>query len=116
MYHHLAMHIYQPSSDISELSKEMISSATGAIYSRTESYKLKTVRVPMRLDELGDIPIGHPFRHHYKLVVPHHHSQQWQRVLMMKSFPGHGLLAEPLRGWHQPVSTSSLRNWESPLF
>ena len=61
MYHDLTVHIYQSPSDISKLSEEMISSVTGAIYSRTESYKLKTVRVPMPLDEFGDIPVGHPF-------------------------------------------------------
>ena len=60
MYHLLIVHIYQPSSNVSKLSEEMISSVTGAIYSRTGSYELKTVRIPVHLDELDDISISHP--------------------------------------------------------
>ena len=116
MYHRLTVHIYQSPSNVSKLSEEMISSATGAVYSRTESYKFKTVRIPVRLDELIYISIGHPFRCHHELVVAHHHSQQWQHVLMTKGFPRHDLLAEPLCGWRQPVSTSSLTNWKTHPF
>ena len=116
MYHHLIVHIYQSSSSVSKLSEEMIWSVTGAIYSRTESYELKTVRIPVRHDELGDISISHPFRRHHELVVAHHHSQQWQRVPITESFPGHDLLAESLRGWRQPVSASSLTNWKTHPF
>ena len=75
MYHRLTMHIFQTSSNVFKLLEEMISSVTGAIYSRTETYRLKTVRIPVRLDELGDISISHPFRHHHELVVAHCHSQ-----------------------------------------
>ena len=104
------MHIFQTSSNVFKLLEEMNSSATSAIYSGTESYKLKTVRIHVCLDEVVDISISLPFRHHHEFGVTHGHSQQWQRVLMTKSFPGHDLLAKPLRGRHQSVSASSLTN------
>ena len=116
MYHHLTVHIYQSSSDVSKLLEEMISSVTGIIYSRTEPHKLKTVRIPVRVDELGDISIGHPFRHHHELVISHHHSQQRQNVPMTKSFPGNDLLAESLHAQHQPVNARSLTNWKTHPF
>ena len=97
MYHLLTVHIYQSSSNVSKLSEETVSSVTGAIYSRTETYKPKTVRIPVGLGELIDIPIDHPLRHHCKLVVVHHHSQQWQHILMAKSLPRDDFRAESLR-------------------
>jgi hypothetical protein len=59
MYHRLAMHIHQPPSDVFELSKRV--SVTGAVDSGSETYKLKPIHIPIRLDELVDIPIYHPF-------------------------------------------------------
>ena len=71
----------------------------------TGPYKLERVCIPVSLDKLVDGPIDHPFRHHRELVVAHHHSQQWQYVLMAKGFPGEYFLTEPLRSW----STHTLR-------
>ena len=116
MYHHLTVHIRQSSSNVCKLSEETISSVTGAIYSRTESYKLKSVCIPMRLDEFVDISIIHPLRHHHEFPVLHHHSQQGQCVLMTKSFPAHDLLAEPLCGRHKSVNASSSTSWKSHPF
>ena len=116
MYRRLTVHIYQSSSNVFELSEEMISSVTGAIYGGAEPYELETIRIPVILDELNDISIRHPFRHHHEFVVVHHHSQQWQRVWMTESFPAHDLLAESLRGRHKPVNANSLTNWKSPPF
>ena len=76
----------------------------------TGPYKFETVYIPVSLDELVDGPIAHPFRHHRELVVTHHHSQQWQYVLMMKSFPGYYFPTEPLRGW----STHTLQRNSKP--
>ena len=113
MYHHLAVHIDQPSSDVSKLLEEMIPSVTGTVYSRAEPHKLKTVRIPVHLDELGDISIGHPFRHHHELVIAHHHSQQWQYVLMAKSFPRDDFLAESLCCRHLLVNTCASTTWKT---
>ena len=68
----------------------------------------------MGLDELGDIPIDHPFRYHRELVTRHRYSQQWQHVLMAKGFPCHDLLAEPLHDQYQPIKTRSLNDCGSP--
>ena len=116
MYHFLTVHIHQSPSNISKLSEETTSSVTGAICSRTESYKFKTVYIPVCLDELDNVSISHPFRHHHKFMVVHHHSQQWQHVRMRKSFPGHGLLAKPLRGRHKRVNANSSTNWKAHSF
>ena len=51
----------------------------------------------MRLDELVDVPIYHPFRRHCEFVMAHCRSQQRQHVRMTKRFPRHNFLAEPLR-------------------
>ena len=58
----------------------------------------------MRLDELVDVPIRHPLRHHREMVIAHCHSQQWQHVRMTKSPPRHNLLTEPLHSQHQLVN------------
>ena len=77
----------------------------------TGLYKLETVHIPVGPDEPVDVPIDHPLQHHCKLVLTHHHSQQWQHILMMKSFPGDKLLTQALHGRHQPVTmhTSTIR-------
>lgn len=59
MYDSLAMHIYQPSSDVLELSigrgcEHQVWSLVGG------TYKLKPIHVPIVLDELIDIPTIHP--------------------------------------------------------
>ena len=78
----------------------------------TGPYKFETVCVPVRFDKLVDVSVGHPFRHHRELVVIHCHSQQWQYILMTKSFPGDDFLTESLCDW----STHTLRrNWK-PTF
>jgi hypothetical protein len=71
---------------------------------RVKPYKLEQIRIPMRLDELVDVPIYHPLRYHYELVITHCHSQQWQHIRMVKGFPHHNLFAEPL---HRSVSSST---------
>ena len=96
VYHCLAMHIYQPPGDIFELSR-VISSATDGLSVGIKPYKLEPIHIPMHLDELINVPIDHPFRHHCELVIAHRHSQQWQHVLMVKGFPRHNLPAEPLQ-------------------
>jgi hypothetical protein len=59
VYHCLAMHVYQSISDAFELLEGV--SATGAVGGGSETYKLKPVYNPMRLDELIDVPVYHPF-------------------------------------------------------
>ena len=63
-----------------------------------ETYQLKPIRFPMRLDELVDIPTDHPFRHHCELVFAHRNAQKRQQIRMAKSGPCHNLFTEPLRG------------------
>ena len=59
VYHSLAMHVYQSISDAFELLEGI--SATGAVGGGNETYKLKPVYIPMRLDELINVPAYHPF-------------------------------------------------------
>ena len=77
------------------------SSATPLVKSEAEAYELKPVRVAMNFNELLDIPIGHPFRYHYKLIATDRRSQQRQHIWMAKGSPRHNFLAEPL---HEPQS------------
>ena len=39
----------------------MISSVTVGSVVEVRPYKLEPIHIPMRLDELGDVPIDHPF-------------------------------------------------------
>ena len=64
-------------------------------------HKFERIRFPVRLDELVDIPIRHPFRYHCELVFIRRNAQKWQHVRMAKSVPCHDLLAEHL---HKSVS------------
>ena len=48
-------------------------------------------------DELVDVPILHPLRHHHELVTVHCHTQQRQHVWMTKSVPGDYFFAKSLR-------------------
>ena len=41
-----------------------------------KAYEFEQIDVRMGLDELDDIPILHPLRHHYELSVFHGHSQE----------------------------------------
>ena len=63
-----------------------------------KTYQLESIRFPMRLNKLVDIPTDHPFRHHSKLVFAHCNTQKRQHIGMAKSIPCHNLFAEPLRG------------------
>jgi len=102
MYHSLAVHIQQPLGDTFKLSR-VILSAMGGVSAGVRTYKFKPVRIPMGLDELGDIPIDHPFRDHRKEPFPHRHSQQWEHIRMAEALPRYNFLAERLRdrGNHQ---------------
>ena len=39
-------------------------------------YKFKPISLLMGLDKFIDIPICHPLRHHYEVVIAHRYSQQ----------------------------------------
>jgi len=106
MYHSLAVHIHQPLGDAFELSR-VISSEMGGVSAGVRTYKFKPVCIPMGLDELGDIPIDHPFRDHRKEPFPQRHSQQREHIRMAEGLPCHNFLAEHLRdrGDHQFFDT-----------
>jgi len=75
VYHPLAVHIHQSLNNTFELQR----SGTGhqcraGSTVRTKTYKFEPIRILVYLDELIDVPIGHPFRYHRKLVVSHRHS------------------------------------------
>ena len=89
------MHIQQPLSNTLELLR-VISSVTSVVSGRSGTYKFEPIRIPMRLDELGDIPIDHPFRDHRKEIFPHRHSQQREYIRMAKGLPCYNFLAEHL--------------------
>ena len=61
-------------------------------------YKLEGVRFPVRLEELIDISILHPFRYHHELGFIHGSTQKRQHIWMVKSAPCDNLLAESLQG------------------
>lgn len=72
----------------------------------SQPYKLKPIRILMRFDEPVYVPIFHPFRRHREFVIAHCRSQQRQHVRMVKGFPCHNFLTEPLhrpRSAHQPT-------------
>jgi len=106
MYHPFAVHIHQPPGDTFELSR-VISSVTGVVSAGVRPYKFKPIRIPMRPDELGDIPIDHPFRNHRKEPFSHRHSQQREYIRMAEALPRYNFLAERLRdhGDHQLFNT-----------
>ena len=62
MYHRLTVHIYQPISNVFELSEGL--SVTCMVSNRCKTYKIEPIRVPMRLDKLVDVPVFHPLRYH----------------------------------------------------
>jgi len=95
MYHPLAVYVYQSPGRVFEL-LGAISSAMGAVDSRKKPYRLKPIHIPMRLDKLIDVSIGHPFRYHCKVAITHCHSQQWEDIWMVEAFPHYNLLVEHL--------------------
>jgi len=95
MYHPLAVHIQQPLGNAFELPRA-ISSVKGGVNAGVRPYKFESIRIPMGLDELGDVPIDHPFRNHRKEVFTHRHSQQWEYIRMAEDLPCHNFLAEHL--------------------
>jgi len=106
MYHSLAVHIHQPLGDALELSR-VISSEMSGVSVGVRTHKFKPICIPMGLDELGDIPIDHPFRDHRKEPFPHRHSQQREHIRMAQALPRYNFLAERLRdrGDHQFFDT-----------
>ena len=96
MYHPLAVHIQQPLGNAFELPGAILS-VMGGVSDRSETYKLKPIRIRMCFDELDDIPIGHPFRNHREEPFLHRHSQQREHIRMVEGLPRHNLLAENLR-------------------
>ena len=55
--HRLTVHVYQPPSDVFELSEGYWLRPRSA---RARSYELEPIRIPMGLDELIDVPVYHP--------------------------------------------------------
>lgn len=61
MYHPLAVDVYQPTCDIFELRESSSYQEREKLtVTKQKSHKFKSVRVPMHLDELVDIPTLHP--------------------------------------------------------
>jgi hypothetical protein len=93
----IVMEVDQPLGDVDQLEYLKSSPDRGKRGFKLGAYKLGPLCFRVRLDELIDVSVWHPFGYHYQLVFCHHHSHQWQDIWMSKGFPHNGLLAEFLR-------------------
>lgn len=76
-----------------------------------KSYKPETIRIPVHLDKLVDVPIEHPLRYHREVPFAHCHAQQRQYVRVAKGIPHHGVLAESLRNNSQLLISAPRKLW-----
>jgi hypothetical protein len=58
-----------------------------------ETHELCAVRIAVRLDELVDVTVIHPFRYHRKPLLPRIHTKEWENVWVLEVLPGSGLSA-----------------------
>ena len=77
MHHPLSVHICQSPGNALELSElNYHQDERDDRQWALETYELEPIHIPMRFDELVDIPIVHPLRCHHELVSAHRHSQE----------------------------------------
>ena len=68
---------------------------------RTNPYKFKPIRIPIRLDKLVDVFVYHPFGYHCEAAVAHCHSQQREHVRVAEALPCYNLFAKSLHNHSQ---------------
>ena len=85
MYNSLIVHVYQSPGNVRKLIETAISDTCSKL--SVESYELKPIYIPMRLDKPVDISVCHPLRHHHESVVPHRDSQERKHAWVAKGSP-----------------------------
>ena len=64
---------------------------------KQDTHQFQPIHICMRPQELVDITVYHPFRHHRVLGISHCHSYQRQNVWVAQCLPQYDLLAKPLQ-------------------
>jgi len=83
----------------------------------TKPYKLEPIHIPMRLDKLVDVSVGHQFGYHREGAIAHCHSQQREHIQMAEAFPHYNLFVEHLPNCSQLLTTDFRQTFDGdPLW